>query len=683
MTALDYFSDAQPRALVPRIVRWALLVHAVFAVAWSVLVIVVHHPAAVQIGGILLAVLPEVAGGALAWYLTRRLVPRWAVLTVLGVEIAFAVSDLGNGYALGFLQLVVPVTLTVLVARDRTPDLWGGTPRIRFRLRPRRAAADAGASILEYAALIVVGALILGGLAAIGIETKLTTKTEAAICRILNGEESDGCAKAEPRRHGELPKGHKGDDAPKDDGDDGGKADDGGHKRDCSGVKWFICANHDISDFFKGIGDGFVDTLKGFGNAIWNMFKGIGNIITNPGDFFKSIGDFFKNPGKSLEHLFFGDALEKFRNGDFNEGLGELIANVGSWFIPGASELGDLGRLGKLGKMFKDKNKDKKDKDKDKKDKDQRKKDKKEEDEHKLSDSIANGAKDAIDAARRGDLKGAQQAAKKAADDLAKLKESLRKDGCAVALGGPIDIPVLPHVGRFGAPMGPTCSKEDRDKLKEAEDNNEATQDAADGLKNWQDVKNLFKEGKLDKADESIDKLNDWAKKVKKQADADPNNKLLKGAADTAKKMADDAKREGNNKKIDQALQDGVPEDKKDKNQELEGIVGKKFSDSLVNFGKEYRDPKNRKFVKGEIDVETDKALIEVTNGKKAKGKVDQLLRNKPGGSRADVTNPDGKETVLYAPNIVKGSVKQIEKKTGCKVFQDMDELKDYVDNLP
>lgn len=63
----------------------------------------------------------------------------------------------------------------------------------------RRYGGDRGASALEYAGLIVLAAVILGGLYAIGIPEKVSSGVGTALCRILN---EDNCGGRQPSANG-------------------------------------------------------------------------------------------------------------------------------------------------------------------------------------------------------------------------------------------------------------------------------------------------------------------------------------------------------------------------------------------------------------------------------------------------------------------------------------------------
>jgi len=641
MTALDYFSDAQShsRPLVPRIVRYAMFAYAILAVTWSAAMVIRYHPTAEQLAALCVLALPEIGGGVLAWRLGRQPVPRWAVLGVLGTEIAFAVSDLGNGHGLAFVQLIVPVALTVLVARDRTPDVWATTRPIRLR---RRSTDDQGGSVVEYAALVVLAALILGGLTALGVQTQLQVKTEATICHIMHGGEKGGaCASVDAAAAGT---------------DDHGKDDSGGgHKSKCSGfVGFFKCLGKGIGDFFKGFGDTVAGFFKGVGKTIAGMFEGIGKIFTDPVGFFKGIGYAITHPVDTLKNIFTGDAIENFKNGNIGEGLGDLFASAGSLLIPGAGEAGALGKLGKLGKTGKG-GKNGKDG-----------KDGKGDPGKSAANDAAKQADDALKAGDKSDLKGAQNALKNAEDDLKKAKDDAKKDGCAIALA-PFDVPSLPHLGRFAAPMGPACSKDDKDAVQKAQDAVDIAKSITNRLRTQKDIDDALKNGRYEDADNLIGKLRDDANDARKRADDRPDDANNR-AARAAERAADEANRKVINSKVDNALKSADP------NKKVEGDVGDALRDHLTNFEKKYG--KNGK--DGEIDAETDKAIIEIANGKKAGGKAAQINRNK----NSAITNPSGKPVIMYAPNMKTNALNMVRKETGSVVVRNMDELKQALRDL-
>lgn len=67
-----------------------------------------------------------------------------------------------------------------------------------------RSGRERGASLVEYAGLIVLAALILGSLVAIGIPQKVSSGVGSAICRIFDQE---NCGKQQPSASGGSPAG--------------------------------------------------------------------------------------------------------------------------------------------------------------------------------------------------------------------------------------------------------------------------------------------------------------------------------------------------------------------------------------------------------------------------------------------------------------------------------------------
>lgn len=65
-----------------------------------------------------------------------------------------------------------------------------------------RSSSERGASLVEYAGLIVLAALILGSLVAIGIPQKVSSGVGSAICRIFDQE---NCGKQQPSASGGSP----------------------------------------------------------------------------------------------------------------------------------------------------------------------------------------------------------------------------------------------------------------------------------------------------------------------------------------------------------------------------------------------------------------------------------------------------------------------------------------------
>ncbi|NPC93911.1 hypothetical protein HOO54_17235 [Bacillus sp. WMMC1349] len=119
-------------------------------------------------------------------------------------------------------------------------------------------------------------------------------------------------------------------------------------------------------------------------------------------------------------------------------------------------------------------------------------------------------------------------------------------------------------------------------------------------------------------------------------------------------------------KKINKALRSQKPDLK------LEGEVANSIRGHVIAFRKNIDTPNGRI---GEIDVETEKYIIDAFNGKKSK---EPSTFTKYFDERAQYINPEGKEVILYAPNISATKIPGIEA-TGVKVIQSLDELKKLV----
>ncbi len=78
----------------------------------------------------------------------------------------------------------------------------------------------------------------------------------------------------------------------------------------------------------------------------------------------------------------------------------------------------------------------------------------------------------------------------------------------------------------------------------------------------------------------------------------------------------------------------------------------------------------------GEVDVELDKVIIEVTHGQGGR-KVGQALR-----LQAPAVNPKGKLVIVFGPNITRpGRMRAIEE-TGAKFARTFDELEHWIEEF-
>ncbi|MGE7956727.1 hemagglutinin repeat-containing protein [Pseudomonas sp. NPDC089530] len=122
---------------------------------------------------------------------------------------------------------------------------------------------------------------------------------------------------------------------------------------------------------------------------------------------------------------------------------------------------------------------------------------------------------------------------------------------------------------------------------------------------------------------------------------------------------------------IEQALKSSVP------GEVLEGQVGKALSEKgvLLDYQSKLRSGflDGRPVGVGEIDAETPRFIIEVAGSAKP-GKIDQLLKLK----NNTLLNPDRKEVILFAPNVVKAQQIKAYEKIGIKVVNSVEQLFEY-----
>jgi RHS repeat-associated protein len=102
----------------------------------------------------------------------------------------------------------------------------------------------------------------------------------------------------------------------------------------------------------------------------------------------------------------------------------------------------------------------------------------------------------------------------------------------------------------------------------------------------------------------------------------------------------------------------------------FEAIIAKSLGRDVVSFNKVIVDAAGRRI--GQIDIETSKHLIEVTLDTTGKTKQAAKLVGNP------MMNPQGKQVIVYGPNITKAAQQSIEK-TGARVIRDLDELRKLI----
>lgn len=92
-----------------------------------------------------------------------------------------------------------------------------------------------------------------------------------------------------------------------------------------------------------------------------------------------------------------------------------------------------------------------------------------------------------------------------------------------------------------------------------------------------------------------------------------------------------------------------------------------------MNFQKKYRSGGR---LSGEVDAETQKAMIEVKNGagRQAPRNIARDLRAHKLGNQT--INPGGKPWIVYAPNLDSAGAARVARTTGAKVVRTIPELK-------
>lgn len=251
---------------------------------------------------------------------------------------------------------------------------------MRLRAADSTRPADRGATALEYTGLIVVGALILGAIVAVGLPAKVRTHTGAAICRIVGGTDcgeplaqggrpADGTPTTEPvgTRPGTRPL----TDGGKQPARPGEPAKGGGCHGfwGCtwSGTKKFLGGGGSaVADMGSGIKTLFttnpVDTGWNTTKYVWSKSGGAAvNLFTKcPTGHWSECGkaaactaENLMGPGCLMADSIYDDGVKQdAKNGNWQHGLGRLTVNIGSFFIP--TKIPGLAKLGKLGKGAKE-----------------------------------------------------------------------------------------------------------------------------------------------------------------------------------------------------------------------------------------------------------------------------------------------------------------------------------------
>ncbi|GAA4072424.1 hypothetical protein GCM10022214_30640 [Actinomadura miaoliensis] len=147
------------------------------------------------------------------------------------------------------------------------------------------------------------------------------------------------------------------------------------------------------------------------------------------------------------------------------------------------------------------------------------------------------------------------------------------------------------------------------------------------------DIDTAIKQGRLDDADGLIDQAQANADAAREAARRNPTQ-ANRDAANQAQREVDLLKKKVVDSKIDKAMR-SADEDKR-----LEATTAKSIRNIVRDFGRKYG--KNGDL--GEIDIETNRAIIEISNGRKASktNQITKLINNRQ-------MNPNGKPVVVLA----------------------------------
>jgi hypothetical protein len=244
-----------------------------------------------------------------------------------------------------------------------------------------RARGEAGSGTLEYVGVAVLVGVLVAALLAAGFHGRLEGSASTSVCKVTA---QDGCADG------------SGGGGPGAGGPGGGGAgNSGGEDGGCHG--FWGCAGSAVYNVGKGA---------------YDDVAGLVHVVTDPGSLVDAAGYIVSHPLDSLRQLVWDDeSAEMADRGDTGGAIGRTVWNVGSWFIPfydvgkAGSKLGKLGKLGRLGKLG------------------------------KVSEEAAAFAERAAQLARKGDVRGARAAARRAREVADDAAAQARKAGCL--LGAP------------------------------------------------------------------------------------------------------------------------------------------------------------------------------------------------------------------------------------------------------
>jgi hypothetical protein len=398
-----------------------------------------------------------------------------------------------------------------------------------------------------------------------------------------------------------------------------------------------------VTGFFGGVGNFFGDALSGLGGGIWDDLVGLKDLVANPIDSVKGIWWAITHPTESIPQLVWDDkSRDEWENGSKTKAVFRGIWNVGSWFIPGYDIGKAFSKIGKFGKLAN--------------------KAAKADDVARLAKGADSAAQRARDLAERGDIPGAR----KAADEARRKAEQARKDakeaGCKTVSLGPPEPGRYVSFGRFGGAVLGAAPKTPCQNASEAQQARERADRVVERAQLKKDIDDALAKGRFEDADNLIDKAQANADAARAAAEKNPTA-ANKDAANRAQKDVDALRAKAVDAKIDNKMKSPRADDK------LEATTARSIRGIVRDVDRKYGPNGSH----GQIDIETNKFVIEVSNGQNA-GKVSQVKGNL-GNPKV---NPSGKPIIVFAP---KWSLRQVKvyADQGIKVVRTEHELKKYL----
>ncbi|WP_285701210.1 hypothetical protein [Actinomadura sp. NBRC 104412] len=461
------------------------------------------------------------------------------------------------------------------------------------------------------------------------IPQTVTAKTGAIICKAFGGSDCGGDG-GDPRAGDDRTGNEQGGDDGDGDGDDG--------------------SDWGPFNFLKGPWS----TVYQIGDAVVDDVTGIIDLVKDPSAIVDAVTYIVENPIDAAKQLVWDDETQDlWDKGDYWGVGGRLIWNIGSWAIPYVNigkAAGKVGKLGKLGKIAGSAGKV-----------------------SKLAREAQEAAAKAKRLADSGDLDGARKAAEEARRKADEAREEARRAGCkAISLGPPRPTGGGALFGRLGgvavaAGAAATAPEEPCKNASDAQQARDAAQRAVERAQLKKDIEAASKAGRFDDADRLVQRLQANADAAREAARKNPTQ-ANKDAANQAQREVDAIRNKLVDDKIDHKARSSSPDDR------LEAKTAKAIRGIVRDFDRGIDNPAGGRL--GQIDIETNKAIIEVSNGTNA-NKATQV-KSRLSDPRI---NPSGKSIVVYAPKWTYAQVKEYASQ-GITVVRNEGELKRYLRGL-